>query len=237
MKKTGFTLAEVLITLGIIGVVAALTTPALVKNTGSAKVGPTLAKFVNSVETAAEQLMHDENIGKLSDAFYESANGANYTLFGDHLSRHMIMTPLTDKNYVAYAPDGTTEYNTYPGENAKLWQLKDGSVLVLTKADDFASLKNNPQILSLKGPMFALLYDIDGMQGKNSAGRDLYFFILDDTGTMVAAGSKAFKAIYDTADKSGNFNSVTSCSTIGSSAAAGLICTGEIADNGWKTKK
>ena len=30
MKKSGFTLAEVLITLGIIGVVAALTAPALV---------------------------------------------------------------------------------------------------------------------------------------------------------------------------------------------------------------
>ncbi len=32
MKKIGFTLAEVLITLGIIGVVAALTIPTLVNN-------------------------------------------------------------------------------------------------------------------------------------------------------------------------------------------------------------
>jgi prepilin-type N-terminal cleavage/methylation domain-containing protein len=37
-KKFGFTLAEVLITLGIIGVVAALTAPALVKNSGTAKI-------------------------------------------------------------------------------------------------------------------------------------------------------------------------------------------------------
>ena len=38
--KQGFTLAEVLITLGIIGVVAALPAPALVQNAGNAKVGP-----------------------------------------------------------------------------------------------------------------------------------------------------------------------------------------------------
>ena len=37
MKK-GFTLAEVLITLGIIGVIAALTAPALIQNTGTANV-------------------------------------------------------------------------------------------------------------------------------------------------------------------------------------------------------
>ena len=36
-NKKGFTLAEVLITLTIIGVVAALTAPALVKNTGYAR--------------------------------------------------------------------------------------------------------------------------------------------------------------------------------------------------------
>ena len=35
MKNYGFTLAEVLITLGIIGVVAALTVPALVQNNSS----------------------------------------------------------------------------------------------------------------------------------------------------------------------------------------------------------
>ena len=39
MKKFGFTLAEVLITLDIIGVVAALTAPALVQNAGSAQIG------------------------------------------------------------------------------------------------------------------------------------------------------------------------------------------------------
>ena len=56
--KQGFTLAEVLITLGIIGVVAALTAPALVQNAGNAKVGPTLTKVVPTLENAHEQMLY-----------------------------------------------------------------------------------------------------------------------------------------------------------------------------------
>ncbi len=37
IKKKGFTLAEVLITLGIIGVVVAMTIPTLIQNANSAK--------------------------------------------------------------------------------------------------------------------------------------------------------------------------------------------------------
>ena len=46
MIKKGFTLTELLITLGIIGVVAALTAPALNINANNAKAGPALAKAV-----------------------------------------------------------------------------------------------------------------------------------------------------------------------------------------------
>lgn len=65
-KKFGFTLAEVLITLGIIGVVAALTAPALIQNVGSAKIGPTLAKVKSTIEIANEQILSDNDANKLS---------------------------------------------------------------------------------------------------------------------------------------------------------------------------
>ena len=47
-KNKGFTLAEVLVTLGIIGVVAALTTPALIQNVGDAKIEFSFVKFKNN---------------------------------------------------------------------------------------------------------------------------------------------------------------------------------------------
>lgn len=50
-KRSGFTLAEVLITLGIIGVVAAMTIPTLIQNTNSAKFS---AQFKKSVSTLSQ---------------------------------------------------------------------------------------------------------------------------------------------------------------------------------------
>ena len=69
MKFKGFTLAEVLITMTIIGVVAALTTPALFHNAGTAQVGPKLAKIKSTIENANRQLMQEEEVGNLSTLF------------------------------------------------------------------------------------------------------------------------------------------------------------------------
>ena len=54
MKKNGFTLAEVLITLAIIGVVATLTLPALMTNTAEQQYKTALKKGINTLTVAAE---------------------------------------------------------------------------------------------------------------------------------------------------------------------------------------
>ena len=51
-RKTAFTLAEVLITLGIIGIVAALTMPALIDNHNKKVVEARLEKFYSSINQA-----------------------------------------------------------------------------------------------------------------------------------------------------------------------------------------
>ena len=53
MKKNGFTLAEVLITLAIIGVVAVLTLPALNSNTQEQQARTALKKMSNTFSQAA----------------------------------------------------------------------------------------------------------------------------------------------------------------------------------------
>ena len=52
-KRFGFTLAEVLITLGIIGVVAAMTIPTLISNTNSAKFKSQYKKTLSTMNQAA----------------------------------------------------------------------------------------------------------------------------------------------------------------------------------------
>ena len=69
-KKFGFTLAEVLITLGIIGVVAAMTIPTLIANTNSAKFRAQFKKTLSTLNQAG--LMAQAQY----DFDYSSANTA-----------------------------------------------------------------------------------------------------------------------------------------------------------------
>ena len=69
MLKKGFTLAEVLITLGIVGVIAAITLPTLIQDTTAAQVGPKLAKAVSTIEQANQALLKNEGVNAISDAF------------------------------------------------------------------------------------------------------------------------------------------------------------------------
>lgn len=65
MKK-GFTIAEVLITLSIIGVVAAVTLPTLDVNIKKQRIGPTLAKAVNTLTNANKLALVNNDVRNLS---------------------------------------------------------------------------------------------------------------------------------------------------------------------------
>ena len=66
MKNRGFTLAEVLITLAIIGIVATLTLPAINLNVQKQQVGPSLAKAVNTLSNANKLAFADDDVRHLS---------------------------------------------------------------------------------------------------------------------------------------------------------------------------
>lgn len=67
MKKNGFTLTEVLITLGIIGVIVALTIPALSQNVSQKSVGPALSKAIANLESVNRKALAEKNALRLYD--------------------------------------------------------------------------------------------------------------------------------------------------------------------------
>lgn len=89
MKK-GFTLAEVLITLGIIGVVAAMTIPTLIQNTNSVRFATQFKKSVSTLSQAAlmAQAQYDmdyslvENASSDSSCASDTLAGNNKTMCG-----------------------------------------------------------------------------------------------------------------------------------------------------------
>ena len=63
----GFTLAEVLLSVGIIGVIAALTIPGIKLGVEKQQYGAALAKAINNLTIANKQALQDNNVRKLDD--------------------------------------------------------------------------------------------------------------------------------------------------------------------------
>ncbi|HNW25632.1 MAG TPA: prepilin-type N-terminal cleavage/methylation domain-containing protein [Candidatus Gastranaerophilaceae bacterium] len=81
-KRLGFTLAEVLITLGIIGVVAAMTIPTLMNQTGQAEFKTGLKKMISGINQAVTM-----NVALDSVSFSEGDETNNlYKLFSDRMN-------------------------------------------------------------------------------------------------------------------------------------------------------
>ena len=109
MIKKGFTLAEVLITLGIIGVIAALTIPHLFNNTKNAHLGSQYAKAISTLENSIGIYLYDNNVKNLVQL--SSAGTSTPTpsqlLSTLHSEKYIKMTPVTNNTGL---PCGGTGY-------------------------------------------------------------------------------------------------------------------------------
>lgn len=221
-KKHGFTLAEVLITIGIIGVVAALTAPALTKNSSQAQIGPKLAKFVNSFETACENLFYNENISKLT-----AIGNALPDQLLPALSEYLIMTPLSEdsENYTYSTGAGELSTTVEDENHTRVYILKDGSLLVVENAGGADHLNGRG---AYRGTEAVVIYDINGIKEPNRASRDVFKFLVDDSGILIPFGSQAHKFLNPDFD--------AECNTLTNDWDDSFACTGKIADANWKVE-
>jgi len=127
MKKSlGFTLAEVLITLAIIGVVAAMTIPSVIVNTNQSEFKTGLRKAVSVLNSSITM-----NIALEGESPYDNAN-----LFG-YLQQHMSVMKSTtelefnsDKNRAFYTTDGMRFEFPTATKKFKMHENGIGDVLV-----------------------------------------------------------------------------------------------------------
>ena len=115
-KKTGFTLAEILVSLGIIGVIAAVTMPTLTANTQNAQIGPKLAKAVATFEQANQTLLHEYNADSLTNTGIIDTGGTQtygMTKYIETLQDYMKVTGTYSTNNIepSYPSDGWAEGN------------------------------------------------------------------------------------------------------------------------------
>lgn len=113
MKKSGFTLAEVLITLAIIGVVATLTLPALMTNTGEQQYKTGLKKGINTLTEAGQ--MSSAMAGFDYASLTTTSTAANPGAMTAGESEQSLYALLSNRANIDYSLSGKS---SLPGDNA-----------------------------------------------------------------------------------------------------------------------
>ena len=203
-RKVAFTLAEVLITLGIIGVVAALTIPNVIQHYKKQEVVARL----KSAESIFSQMLYF--------SVAENGDPQNWDLaehegaLSQATSREEIATRITEKyflpylkakKYYGYTSLEQAGYPVYPRVDGSLqeWNLDrknwyaciielSNGMTVFLSPDNTAADENG--ICRFMG--FLVYIDINGRKGPNVWGRDMFLANIDTKkGKFVWPGSTA----------------------------------------------
>lgn len=145
-KRLGFTLAEVLITLGIIGVVAAMTIPTLMNQTGQAEFKTGFKKIVSTLNQAITMNVALESTD-FSNLNSGTADGSVYEMF---TTRMNVINTTSAK----LADFGTEMNAAAAGANYTLY-FNDGMVInfpVTASACTTAGQAGCTMIVDVNGP-------------------------------------------------------------------------------------
>ena len=169
MKKNGFTLAEVLITLAIIGVVATLTLPALMTNTAEQQAKTALKKGINTLTEAAQmnQSIAGFDYASLTDTSTENPDAQS--LYGLLASRASLDYT---KNGIGKLQSHTGNKDGSTGNQNFTVFFRDGSALMYDAAKSISSEKTGAKPgteMMSDGLVYgiAAVYDTNGEKGPN----------------------------------------------------------------------
>jgi len=119
-SRKGFTLAEVLVTLAIIGVVAALTIPTLITNTNSARYSAGLKKAISTLDSAIQTNQSATSASDASNSgIVDAATLTNWFVYG---------LAATDAALPATLPTPNVAFLKKVAASGDVW-LADGSRL------------------------------------------------------------------------------------------------------------
>lgn len=258
MKRKGFTLAEVLIALAIIGVVAVLTIPTLVSGYKKEVWANSLAVAVSNFETAMHGMINKDGVYDL----YETKAWTNIDkldMTSDDAKINNFVSFLGDSFSISYDKKAKTIDSIYQGANKMRdikneimldlsgqdyyfvpLKLKQGTIYFLhiadsKKSDDsLTEEKLIEENVGLSSIAAEVIIDINGTGKPNTIGKDIFWFALSPEGKLYPKGGKDYAYI-----KSGNTltwkdsSSPYAC-TDSAKGDYGWGCTARLVENGYK---
>ena len=238
-RKAGFTLAEVLITLGIIGVVAALTLPTLIKNYQKQVWVNQLKKAYSTLNNGFKQIVAEEGCTSLACYSPSSANINDCLDFSNKKTVEKIVSTFKLTNVEAtYYIDSIYNYKCY-----NLSGIFTGTPFE-PNSSNIVGTTPDGMILAISDCPTSIMVDLNGLKAPNTYGRDIFgFYFFDSNDSVIVApwGSiQGTKYISDhitgaplpsQEELINNINK--SCST-DKNVGGGDSCAAKIIMDGWK---
>ena len=229
MKKNGFTMAEVLITMGILGVIAAMTLPALMTNINGSTWMSGLKNSLSVVNNGFAQMMAIENADNLDDTkLWGEVITQNVTSANDNVKNELAKYFKIDKmssGVPASAPVYTLQMAQSSALNSTVrFYLANSSTMNI--AFYTSSLNNKCNEIKTNGgnmcERYADIYiDVNGDKRPNVFGNDIFRFYLSREGKLYPYGGDDVNLYDNNAPK---WNSEQGCQGK-SPTTDGLACT------------
>jgi len=175
-KKAAFTLAEVLITLGIIGVVAAMTIPNLIAEQQKRTTVTKLQRAMSVLNQAYRRAYDD--VGEATAE--EAASMGSKEYFNKYWAPYLKILHIC-KSYKDCGYDSPQPYTAANGQKSTLTFFIDGFRVPVQTADGFIytiNIKAGNE--STRVP--TIVVDINGGAKPNKYGKDIFFFIREIDG-------------------------------------------------------
>lgn len=245
MVRAAFTLAEVLITLGIIGIVAAMTIPNLIYNYQK-KVWVNQLKSTHAILTQGfKRILADDNTTDLTQTelflnmekpeciFYLDSDGNKQCeeQFLTGLSKYFKFTPVSDQHYVLKRLNGEI-YHVADGN--MLLFLNGSAMIAASFSKESGSYRPCNEINQEGGHLCEspiwLRIDVNGLKGPNTLGRDVFEFIVGEDGIVYPNYGKEQSIYYGKPEYYWKNNDYY-CSK--SKNSSGLGCAGRVMEGNW----
>lgn len=223
ISSQGFTLAEVLITLGIIGIVASLTIPSLLNNADDRANVVALKKTYSTLENAYKRAEQENGT---PDNWGFVHNSTDYTLMVNMLKPYLNVSKDCSAAGAKGCFKANEMYKLFSGGN---WDIRDNAGYSLLLADGVAingyalhykDCDNGAQgdpwgtSIALQNGCGFYAVDVNGFKGPNKLGYDSFFFVLTKYGIIPAGDQSAgtgFPFIGNCIDSSGVAQNGTGC--------------------------
>ena len=233
-NKKGYTLAEVLICIAIVGVVAALTLPKLVNKTNKSTLGATLARTVELTQTGMTNIIQEANRNSEDGNAVVGLSAIQKKDIGLDGEDYI----MDDDNYGSLLRGffDSEDFDDYTIVNIKDYTGADINEVISADLNAFRFKKLNSAVIFQKAQnldnadrdtiVARVIIDANGVAAPNRFGEDVFLFGLTNNGTLIPAGSKQYNDFDDNV-------AVDACAD---TAGDGLACAARVMADKWEIK-